>query len=82
MAENIQVQGFSINFFCNCFNFFFPGPFEPFFTEDLYGLVIVSCSKYDLYSKSKVKIDVDKVKPYYISLIEKVKLYILIIFLI
>ncbi|KAI3458799.1 hypothetical protein Pfo_015462 [Paulownia fortunei] len=28
-------------------------------------------NKYDLYSKSKVKIDVDKVKPYYISLIEK-----------
>lgn len=30
------------------------------------------CSKYDLYSKSKVRIDVEKVKPYYISLIEKV----------
>ncbi|GFP81747.1 inositol oxygenase 1 [Phtheirospermum japonicum] len=29
-------------------------------------------SKYDLYSKSKIKIDVDKVKPYYISLVEKV----------
>ncbi|KAI3472622.1 hypothetical protein Pfo_031233 [Paulownia fortunei] len=28
-------------------------------------------NKYDLYSKSKVKIDVDKVKPYYISLVEK-----------
>ena len=30
------------------------------------------CSKYDLYSKSKVRIDVEKVKPYYLSLIEKV----------
>ncbi|KAL0303664.1 UNVERIFIED_CONTAM: Inositol oxygenase 1 [Sesamum radiatum] len=29
--------------------------------------------KYDLYSKSTVRVDVDKVKPYYISLIEKVK---------
>ncbi|KAK6135980.1 hypothetical protein DH2020_030252 [Rehmannia glutinosa] len=29
-------------------------------------------SKYDLYSKSKVKIDVDKVKSYYISLAEKI----------
>ncbi|KAI7983681.1 Protein MOR1 [Camellia lanceoleosa] len=29
-------------------------------------------SKYDLYSKSKVRIDVEKVKPYYLSLIEKV----------
>ncbi|KAL0426945.1 UNVERIFIED_CONTAM: Inositol oxygenase 4 [Sesamum latifolium] len=28
-------------------------------------------NKYDLYSKSKVRIDVDKVKPYYLSLIEK-----------
>eukprot|EP00252_Welwitschia_mirabilis_P013248 TRINITY_DN291_c0_g1_i2.p1 TRINITY_DN291_c0_g1~~TRINITY_DN291_c0_g1_i2.p1 ORF type:complete len:230 (+),score=16.67 TRINITY_DN291_c0_g1_i2:948-1637(+) len=28
-------------------------------------------SKYDLYSKSKVKIDVEAVKPYYLSLIEK-----------
>ncbi|CAN4126381.1 unnamed protein product [Withania somnifera] len=28
-------------------------------------------SKYDLYSKSKVRIDVEKVKPYYMSLIEK-----------
>ncbi|KAL9225625.1 hypothetical protein vseg_001526 [Gypsophila vaccaria] len=28
-------------------------------------------NKYDLYSKSKVKIDVEKVKPYYISLINK-----------
>ncbi|CAL9211186.1 unnamed protein product [Musa hybrid cultivar] len=27
--------------------------------------------KYDLYSKSKVRIDVEKVKPYYVSLIEK-----------
>ncbi|KAG2718281.1 hypothetical protein I3843_03G206400 [Carya illinoinensis] len=28
-------------------------------------------NKYDLYSKSKEKIDVEKVKPYYLSLIEK-----------
>ncbi|XP_022843858.1 inositol oxygenase 1-like [Olea europaea var. sylvestris] len=28
-------------------------------------------NKYDLYSKSKVRIDVEKVKPYYLSLIEK-----------
>ncbi|KAL0401438.1 UNVERIFIED_CONTAM: putative inositol oxygenase [Sesamum latifolium] len=28
-------------------------------------------NKYDLYSKSTVKVDVDKVKPYYTSLIEK-----------
>ncbi|MCD7449145.1 Inositol oxygenase 1 [Datura stramonium] len=28
-------------------------------------------NKYDLYSKSKVRIDVEKVKPYYMSLIEK-----------
>jgi inositol oxygenase len=31
-----------------------------------------SCSKYDLYSKSNVRIDVEEVKPYYMSLIEKV----------
>jgi len=29
-------------------------------------------SKYDLYSKSKVLVDIEKVKPYYMSLIEKV----------
>ncbi|KAH1084840.1 hypothetical protein GYH30_017073 [Glycine max] len=28
-------------------------------------------NKYDLYSKSKVRIDVERVKPYYLSLIEK-----------
>ncbi|KAI5422760.1 inositol oxygenase 1 isoform X1 [Lathyrus oleraceus] len=28
-------------------------------------------NKYDLYSKSKVRIDVEKVKPYYLSLVEK-----------
>ncbi|KAJ8435968.1 hypothetical protein Cgig2_004225 [Carnegiea gigantea] len=28
-------------------------------------------NKYDLYSKSKVRIDVEKVKPYYLSLIDK-----------
>ncbi|URE14335.1 F-box protein [Musa troglodytarum] len=31
-------------------------------------------NKYDLYSKSKVRIDVEKVKPYYLSLIEKCNL--------
>ncbi|GER51394.1 inositol oxygenase [Striga asiatica] len=30
-------------------------------------------NQYDLYSKSKVRVDVEKVKPYYLSLIEKVK---------
>lgn len=34
--------------------------------------LIAMCSKYDLYSKSKVRIDVEKVKPYYLSLIDKV----------
>lgn len=34
--------------------------------------LISFCSKYDLYSKSKVLVDVEKVKPYYLSLIEKV----------
>lgn len=33
---------------------------------------LVICSKYDLYSKSKVRVDVKKVRPYYLSLIEKV----------
>jgi inositol oxygenase len=28
-------------------------------------------NKYDLYSKSNERIDVEKVKPYYMSLIEK-----------
>jgi len=28
-------------------------------------------NKYDLYSKSKVRVDVNKVKPYYISLINE-----------
>lgn len=37
--------------------------------EDLKWLQIFN--KYDLYSKSKVQIDVEKVKPYYLSLIEK-----------
>jgi inositol oxygenase len=35
-------------------------------------LCMVLCSKYDLYSKSNVRIDVEEVKPYYMSLIEKV----------
>lgn len=33
------------------------------------------CSKYDLYSKSKVLVDVDEVKPYYQSLIKKVTFF-------
>lgn len=33
-------------------------------------------SKYDLYSKSNVRIDVEKVKPYYMSLIEKVNFHL------
>jgi Myo-inositol oxygenase len=34
----------------------------------------ISCmsSKYDLYSKSKVRVNVEEVKPYYMSLINKV----------
>lgn len=36
-------------------------------------LLNILCSKYDLYSKSKETIDVEKVKPYYLSLIEKVR---------
>ncbi|XVF03045.1 hypothetical protein REPUB_Repub04eG0226300 [Reevesia pubescens] len=31
-------------------------------------------NKYDLYSKSKVRIDVEKVKPYYLSLIKRSKI--------
>lgn len=31
-------------------------------------------SKYDLYSKSKVRINLEEVKPYYLSLIQKVPL--------
>jgi hypothetical protein len=38
----------------------------------LQNSVHLFCSKYDLYSKSKVRIDVEKVKPYYLSLINKV----------
>ncbi|XAR67662.1 Inositol oxygenase [Bertholletia excelsa] len=38
-------------------------------TENLKWLHIFN--KYDLYSKSKVRVDVEKVKPYYLSLIEK-----------
>lgn len=34
--------------------------------------ICIYCSKYDLYTKSKVRVDVEKVKPYYLSLIEKV----------
>ncbi|RWW27665.1 hypothetical protein GW17_00007899, partial [Ensete ventricosum] len=37
----------------------------------IYAFEIVLLIKYDLYSKSKVRIDVEKVKPYYLSLIEK-----------
>ncbi|TKY60788.1 Inositol oxygenase 4 [Spatholobus suberectus] len=38
-------------------------------------------SKYDLYSKSKVLVDVEKVKPYYVSLIEKSLFFYVGIFL-
>ncbi|XP_059634872.1 inositol oxygenase 4 [Cornus florida] len=38
-------------------------------TENMKWLKIFN--KYDLYSKSKVRVDVEKVKPYYLSLIEK-----------
>lgn len=33
-------------------------------------------NKYDLYSKSKVRINVEEVKPYYLSLINKVRMYV------
>ena len=36
-------------------------------------------NKYDLYSKSKVRIDVDKVKPYYLSLIDKVIFFLFLL---
>lgn len=36
-----------------------------------YCMMVID-SKYDLYSKSDVGIDVEKVEPYYMSLIEKV----------
>lgn len=35
---------------------------------------VILYSKYDLYSKSKVQVDIEKVKPYYLSLIKKVML--------
>lgn len=38
-----------------------------------YLRVEILFSKYDLYSKSKVLVDVEEVKPYYLSLIEKVR---------
>ncbi|XP_057736321.1 inositol oxygenase 5-like [Arachis stenosperma] len=41
--------------------------YHSFYRKYLYLL----CSKYDLYSKSKVLVDVEKVKPYYQSLIDK-----------
>lgn len=37
-----------------------------------YKLCNTKHNKYDLYSKSNVQIDVEKVKPYYMSLIKKV----------
>ncbi|XP_052170436.1 inositol oxygenase 1-like [Diospyros lotus] len=40
--------------------------------EDEYNLMWLKIfNKYDLYSKSKVRVDVEKVKPYYLSLIRK-----------
>ena len=38
-------------------------------------LICFLCSKYDLYSKSKVRINVEEVKPYYLSLIQKVYIH-------
>ncbi|KAF3541388.1 hypothetical protein F2Q69_00019485 [Brassica cretica] len=37
-------------------------------------------NKYDLYSKSKVQVDVEKAKPYYMSLIKKVRNFTFISF--
>lgn len=42
-------------------------------------LLLIWGSKYDLYSKSKVKINQEEVKPYYLSLIKKVNLYFIYI---
>lgn len=73
MASNIQVGGFF--FFYHYFSF------SPTCFLSIFSYTVCSfCSKYDLYSKSKVRVDVDQVKPYYISLIEKVRLNIPIIF--
>lgn len=40
----------------------------------IYFMFACIYSKYDLYSKSKVRVDVEKVKPYYQSLINKVRI--------
>lgn len=56
------------------------GDGRPIFSLSVYILNVnycfcaSKCSKYDLYSKSKVRIDVEEVKPYYLSLIEKVSI--------
>lgn len=42
-------------------------------------LLLIWGSKYDLYSKSKVKINQEEVKPYYLSLTKKVNLYFIYI---
>ncbi|XP_057762711.1 inositol oxygenase 2-like [Arachis stenosperma] len=49
------------------------GAYKQFMNEsDHEGLKwLHTFNKYDLYSKSKVKVDVEKVKPYYMSLINK-----------
>ena len=57
-------------FLFHCHNFF---SLHNELVNNIYNRVH-SCSKYDLYSKSKVLVDVEKVKPYYMSLIEKVNL--------
>ncbi|KAJ0089648.1 hypothetical protein Patl1_13397 [Pistacia atlantica] len=46
-------------------------PHEPMRTRRISSGSMFSSNKYDLYSKSKVLVDVEAVKPYYLSLIEK-----------
>ncbi|KAL5844323.1 hypothetical protein ACOSQ4_010281 [Xanthoceras sorbifolium] len=46
----------------------------PLVSPSTYCLFLINfpcIAKYDLYNKSKVRIDVEEVKPYYLSLIEK-----------
>lgn len=48
-------------------------PLEQSWLDTDHCLVIeMYCSKFDLYSKSKVRVDTDEVYPYYQSLIDKV----------
>ena len=41
-------------------------------TPDTCPYLICPCSKFDLYSKSKTRVDVAELKPYYMGLINKV----------